>query len=606
MSAATEQETTKAEEAVRPVALQLVAEDAEGVYDVVAIDAGTGNGWRFSPTVIERAVPLFQRVNVYLGHAGEADRGPNGERKPEHLAGVFAGGVFDRDTAAIRGRLRLVGPAAPLARAVADAYLRAYRAGEPAPDVGLSASLWLVAEGREVVEITGVESLDVVGCTPARGGRFEAALAAMEDTIMAQRIHVALANGTDAAVADAAPVVVDTPPNWAVQLQRDVATLQTSLAAQTAATVVQNLGASTDGGRRDGRIAMGQAPIEQLQTAVDAMFGVRQAAGTALSRVRGIKDLYLYTTGDYEMRGIFQPEHAQFANATTSTLNDLVKNALNKYLAQYFQDQYLWWEQIAEIVDFGTLQDPTWITMGGFGDLPTVAEGATYTELTITDTAETSAWFKKGGYIGITLEAVDKDDTGGVAQIPRKLAQSAYRTLSAAVANIFTQASGVGPTLSDGVALFNAAHNNLATTALSAPNWEAAMQSMYKQTELSSGRRLGIRPERLLVPIELEATAAQIMNSDVMDANLQRNIRKGSAQVVTCPEFTDANDWVALADPMKNPAIGVGFRFGRTPEVFSDPGGQRMFTNDQLDLKVRYFFTVGVIDYRAVRKHNVA
>ena len=72
-----------------------------------------------------------------------------------------------------------------------------------------------------------------------------------------------------------------------------------------------------------------------------------------------------------------------------------------------------------------------------------------------------------------------------------------------------------------------------------------------------------------------------------------------------CPEFTDANDWAAVADPMKNPAIGVGFRFGRTPEVFSDPGGQRMFTNDQLDLKARFFFTVGVIDWRAALKRNV-
>ena len=49
----------------------------------------------------------------------------------------------------------------------------------------------------------------------------------------------------------------------------------------------------------------------------------------------------------------------------------------------------------------------------------------------------------------------------------------------------------------------------------------------------------------------------------------------------------------------------MGFRFGRVPEVFSDPGGQRMFTNDQLDLKARFFFTVGVIDWRAALKRNV-
>ena len=630
--------------------LQLLS-DASGVYQVTAMSAGTGNGWEFAPEVLRASVDLWQRVNVFLGHAGDDDRGPNGERQPRDLCGVFSGGYFDPETPAIRGRLRLLGPAAAMARAIAAAYLDAYAAGETAPDVGLSASLYLIADGRKVVEITKVESLDVIATTPARGGRFEAALAALEDHDMAQAVRVALsagpaaevrtteaattalsrAEGTPpaaAATTAAAPTPVPAPvpstpaSNPATSdlaqtvaaavaaalapVHNEIASLRTGLAAQAAPSVVANLGGSTDGGRRDGRIAFGQAPLDQVQTAVDHLFGVRLPAGAAFSRLRGIKDLYLFLTGDDEMQGIFQPERAQFANATSTTLNSVVKNAMNKYLNQYFADAYLWWEQIAEIVEFGTLQDPTWITLGGFGDLPTVAEGAAYTELTIGDNEETSTWLKKGGYIGITLEAIDKDDTGAVAMIPRNLARSAYRTLSAAVAAIFTSNAGVGPTLSDGVALFNAAHANLATTALSAAAWEAAIQAMYKQVELTSARRLGARPERLIVPVELEATASQIVGSDVMDSNLQRNIRKGSAQVVTCPEFTDAGDWAAVADPAKNPAIGVGFRFGRVPEVFSDPGGQRMFTNDQLDLKARYFFTVGVIDYRAVLKRNVA
>lgn len=621
-----------------------LASDDGGVYQVTAMSAGVGNGWEFAPGVLQVSVDLWQRVNVYLGHARDDDRGPNGERQPPDFCGVFSGGFFDPETSAIRGRLRLAGPAAPMARAVAAAYLDAYESGEPAPDVGLSASLFVVADGRRVVEIASVESLDVIATTPARGGRFEAALSRLEDQHMAQAVRVAL-SGTPAvevptvqavaAATGAAPSPIPAPVPAATAnpsttdpsagsgqalaqtvaaavaaalapVQNEIASLRAGLAQQVAPTVVQNLGAPTDGGRRAGTIAFGQAPLDQVQTAVDHLFGVRLPQGAAFSRLRGIKELYLFLTGDDEMQGIFQPERAQLANATSTTLNSVVKNALNKYLQQYFSDAYLWWEQIAEIVDFGTLQDPTWITLGGFGDLPTVAEGAAYTELTIGDSEETSSWLKKGGYIGITLEAIDKDDTGAIARIPANLARAAYRTLSAAVATIFTQASGTGPTLSDGVVLFHSSHANIGTDALSASSWETAIQAMYKQTELTSARRLGARAERLLVPVELEATAMQIVGSDVMDANLSRNVRKGSAQVVTCPEFTDANDWAALADPMKNPAIGVGFRFGRVPEVFSDPGGQRMFTNDQLDLKARYFFTVGVIDYRAVLKRNVA
>ena len=350
-----------------PVALQLAAEGAD-VYQVVAIDAGIGNGWMFSPAVIERAVPHFQRVNVYLGHAGPEGRGPNGERQPADLAGVFWGGYYEPESAAIRGRLRLGGPAAPLARAVAEAYLEAYAMGEAAPDVGLSASLYLVAEGQTVVEITSVESLDVIATRPGRGGRFEAALTSMEDQTMAKRIKIALSEapadigatghpvvGETAVVANpaalaeqveagyAAPVVP--PPTAGLEgwqaafgtLQQQIATLTAAVAAQHAPGVVQNFGAASDAGRRDNltRIGYGQAPLDQLQTAVDALFGVRLPAGASFSRLRGIKDLYLFVTGDDEMRGIFNPERAQFANATTTTLNDLCKNALNTYVQQY-------------------------------------------------------------------------------------------------------------------------------------------------------------------------------------------------------------------------------------------------------------------------------
>ena len=41
---------------------------------------------------------------------------------------------------------------------------------------------------------------------------------------------------------------------------------------------------------------------------------------------------------------------------------------------------------------------------------------------------------KKGGYLGITLEAMDKDDVGRLRAAPRALAQAAYLTLGRAVA----------------------------------------------------------------------------------------------------------------------------------------------------------------------------
>ncbi len=84
-----------------------------------------------------------------------------------------------------------------------------------------------------------------------------------------------------------------------------------------------------------------------------------------------------------------------------------------------------------------------WITLGGVGELPTVAEGAAYTEMTWDDQTETATFVKKGGYLGITLEAIDKDDTRKLQAAPRALAQAAWLTLSKGVSGVFTDNTGV-------------------------------------------------------------------------------------------------------------------------------------------------------------------
>jgi hypothetical protein len=257
-----------------------------------------------------------------------------------------------------------------------------------------------------------------------------------------------------------------------------------------------------------------------------------------------------------------------------------------------------------------------------------VAEGATYTELTWDDSAEAASFVKKSGYLGITMEAIDKDDTARLRAAPRALAQAAWLTLSKAVSNIFTQASGAGPTMSDGVALFHTSHSNLGSTALSLSAWNSARLAMRKQTEVNSGERLGgiVSPRYLLVPPELEYTALQVLasefdytyalsNAPAAPVNplaegdgLNARLAAARSRVIVVDLWSDANDWAAAADPRLYPTIGLGFRYGRNPEVFSvaSPTVGLMFTNDTMPVKVRFFFAVGPIDYRGLYKANVS
>ena len=76
---------------------------------------------------------------------------------------------------------------------------------------------------------------------------------------------------------------------------------------------------------------------------------------------------------------------------------------------------------------------------------------------------------------------------------------------------------------------------------------------------------------------------------------------------IDAPLWTDTNDWAAQADPRLYPSLGLGFRYGRTPEIFSvaDPRAGLMFTNDTMPVKVRFFYAVGPTDWRGLHKNNV-
>jgi hypothetical protein len=367
---------------------------------------------------------------------------------------------------------------------------------------------------------------------------------------------------------------------------------------------------------------MGMTGIEQLEKALDALIAGTQPP-SGVRPLSGIREAYVLLSGDYEMTGLFHSERVFLASVTSATMPGMVANALNKRVANLFQEYPRWWEKIVHVEDFNTLQQVKWITLGGIGELPTVAEGAAYTELTWADKTEPVDFVKKGGFLGITLEAIDKDDTRKLRAAPRALAQSAWLALSRTLSAVFTQTAGVGPVMSDGKALFHIDHANLGTTALSYTSFAAARTAMRKQTELHSAQRLGTltAPKYLLVPPDLEMTALTVLGSEGVpgtannDANAfargnVHDARLASARerVIVMDLWTDTNDWAAAADPLLYPALGLGFRYGRSPEVFSvaSPTSGLMFTHDTLPVKVRFFFAAGPMDWRGLYKANVA
>lgn len=367
------------------------------------------------------------------------------------------------------------------------------------------------------------------------------------------------------------------------------------------------------------------SPRDRAKQIIDFNFGV-EGAQVPAPNLRRFADLYVAMTGDVGFHGVFDEDLIQFSGANTAELAGLAANAMNKVVATQFSAMwsYRWYERVTAVSpNDGSVQNMAWISMGGVGDLPVVAEGQAYTEMIVDDVRENDSFFKRGAYVGITLEMIRNSQIQQLQAIPRALAIASVRTRSARIASIFTQASGVGPTLEqDATALFDASgHGNLLTTAFGTDTtaWRAVRQAIFKQTEINSGRRLGIFPKYALLPVELYDTALSVFGygegmptSYLPEAQDRANDPRPVPIVV--PEFTDANDWAAICDPVEFPVIMMSYaqRPGGgshpMPELYSvaSPTAGLNFTNDTMPVKIRDWYAYGVNGYRGIHKNNVS
>lgn len=638
-------------------------------FEILAITAGEGNGWTFPAQTLQQSLPLWDGANCFIDHSFWG-------HSIKDLAGVCHSPQWDSSSQGVKLTLRPVGPSAPLLVELGRQML----SEEQNPRIGFSADLTFSAKGRQVQSILKIYSVDLV-FDPARGGAFVRALNQIIPNLKKEFIRMPQTT-------DPSPESGSASQEVPVQLDQERAAVRTLLAEQQriqqeveaarqvrielcghlleSALAAANLPPTVAGRLRKqfsgqvfepsalnealedarkmiseltgslvvqgpGRISAMFSGEDQLQAAVDDLLEAPRSQGLEslkVSKLSGIRELYIMLTGDDDLHGGYYAERARLA--TTADFTGLIKNALNKIVTNTWEmlgrAGYDWWSKIVITEHFNSLQTITGTLVGTVGALPEVAEGAEYTELAIGDSPETAAWKKYGGYIPLTLELIDRDETRKLKAYPRELAAAGLRKISGLVAEIFTANNGVGPTLADNGALFNniavttaGGHANLATDALAADKWDAACKAVYSQPMLiknatgyyGTGPAMAINPRYLLVPRALQLTAMKILYPLLENAaNIySENMQRGQpGDVITVPEWADATDWAAVCDPRIAPAIYVGERFGLTPEIFiaGDNYSPAVFMNDEHRLKVRHFLAVWVNDFRPLHKTNVA
>ena len=611
----------------------------EDEIEIAAITAGSGNGWQFGADVLQASLQLWDGVECFVDHAWPP-------RSVRDLAGVCSQPHWDGSLNGIRLKVTPCGPSAEVLQSLAEQR----ECGRVNPRIGFSADLAFQASGEKVTRIEKVYSVDLVAY-PARGGGFLPPVTIQSDPIKEEVLmesnEMKGASLTEERPAQAA--VDSAPVTTEARTEMCACLLDATLAAAHLPEPVENSLRSRFGGtvfqppalqaairearqlvseltgaavvKGVGRISEMASSEDQVNAALCDLLGAERPKGLEslqTARLSGIRELYTLMTGDTGFAGGYHSERAGFS--TSANLPALLKNAMNKLILNQWEELgrsgYRWWEPVVQVEHFNSLQEITGVLVGEVTVLPAVEEGAAYTELAVKDSEETGSWGKYGGYVGLTLEMFERDETHKLRQYPRKLASAALRRISSLVGAVFTANSGIGPAMMDGYNVFEAAHHaNLGTTALGSASWEAAGKAIYNQPlAVASG---GTAPKQaldaklLIVPRDLRLTGMNLLYpSFAHESNIfSENMQKGQmGDVITCPEFSDANDWAAAADPRLAPGIILGERFGVLPEIIIADGETNgaLFTNDEIRMKVRHWVSVFVADYRPLYKANVA
>lgn len=365
------------------------------------------------------------------------------------------------------------------------------------------------------------------------------------------------------------------------------------------------------------RTEIGSGEADKMRKAFDGFFDNEDIDD--VPRFRSFREAYVRITGDVGLTGMERDAvnlHKFTEALTTASWPQVLGDSITrKMLKEYRDRKYDEWKlivsDITSIKDFRTNRR---MRIGGYGELPAVAQAGSYDPLTSpTDEEATYAISKRGGTETITMEMIADDDVGAIRRIPVKLARTAKITLYRFVFDFIVDNN---VTTYDSVALFHATHGNLSTTALSAAALLAAKIAMSNQAGYNEDRNiLGLTPKYLLIPSELQDTAFRLTSSGIVigatnNSATEPNIHATyGLKPIEIPYWTDGTDWAMIADPKDVPTFEIGFFQGREePELFvaDNPTVGSMFTNDQIVYKIRHIYGGAVLDHRGMSKGVVA
>lgn len=232
---------------------------------------------------------------------------------------------------------------------------------------------------------------------------------------------------------------------------------------------------------------------------------------------------------------------------------NVLKDAINKTLNQAYRDANPTWKKWARRTTNPDFKQINRVNLSESPSLQTRLEGQGIQYVQLSDTNEYYFLSEYVAGISLTRRARVNDDLDAFNRIPM-LQGSACGRKEEDVA--YSQLTSNPTMLNDSIALFNSAHGNYVASGSGAAPSVTTLQTAYQKMRTQKGpagaARLNIQPKFLMVPVALEASSLQLINSTQLLAVISTtsaapqtvgasNPYANRLEVISNPRFDDVN-----------------------------------------------------------------
>ena len=298
-------------------------------------------------------------------------------------------------------------------------------------------------------------------------------------------------------------------------------------------------------------------------------------------------------------------EYFDGGSMTTSDFPNILANVANKTLRQAYEAAprtFVPFCRQVSAVDFKPINR---VQLSDVPTLPKVNEKGEFHRTALSDSKETYSLATFGEIVAITRKVIINDDLQALNRVPAGLGQAAAQLESDTVWAVITG----NPNMSDGNAVFSAAHKNLNTTNALALAALSTARAAFRVQKAPKGTILNLQPRYLIVPAALEQAADQLIYPINLAATAVTGVVPPWIQSLTkivegrldAVATVGVTNWFMAVDPSQIDTLEYCYLEGQQGVYIETRQG---FEVDGVEIKARLDFAAGAIDFRGLCKNT--